>query len=37
MELLMFLLLVLLVDPATDPLGADSREVGDRPEWERAP
>jgi len=37
MELLLFLLLDLLVDLAADPLEADSREVRDRPEWERAP
>ena len=37
MELLMCLLLVLLVDLAADPLGVDSREGRDRPEWERAP
>jgi len=34
---LLFLLLVLLVDLAADPLGADSREGRDRPAWARAP
>jgi hypothetical protein len=35
MELLIFLLLVLLVDLAALKWGADSREGGDRPAWER--
>jgi hypothetical protein len=33
----LFVLLVLLVDLAADPLGVDSREGRDRPAWERAP
>jgi hypothetical protein len=35
MELLLFLLLVLLLDLAALKWGADSREGGDRPEWEQ--